>query len=71
MKEDNFAEIALFQDAQKLQLKNVDGGFLICTLQNLNEIVELKPNFFGLGININKAIEKLQKTIKKKLSSKF
>jgi len=28
---------------------------------SINELVELRPNFFGLGVNINKIIEKLAK----------
>jgi hypothetical protein len=27
----------------------------------MNEVLELKPNFFGLGLNLNKVIEKLTK----------
>src|SRR5579859_6164803 len=30
-------------------------------LLSMNEVVELKPNFFGVGMNINKLIEKLAK----------
>ncbi len=27
----------------------------------MDEVLELKPNFFGLGVNLNKLIEKLVK----------
>lgn len=34
-------------------------------IDDVNEIIELKPNFFGLGINMNKIISKLKKKLKK------
>ena len=59
LKGGNFEEVTLFQDAQKLQLKTVGSNLLICTLRNLNEIFELNPKIFGVGVNLNKVIEKL------------
>jgi hypothetical protein len=29
----------------------------------VNEMLELKPNFFGLGVNLNKMIEKIAKRL--------
>jgi tetratricopeptide (TPR) repeat protein len=36
-------------------------GAIIKILVFMNEVLELKPNFLGLGVNINKLIEKLAK----------
>lgn len=36
-------------------------GTIVKILVFMNEILELKPNFFGLGVNLNKLIEKLAK----------
>jgi tetratricopeptide (TPR) repeat protein len=36
-------------------------GTIVKILVFMNEVLELKPNFFGLGVNINKLIEKLAK----------
>lgn len=34
---------------------------IIRILLSMNEVFDLKPNFFGVGVNINKLIEKLEK----------
>lgn len=34
-------------------------GMIVKVLVFMNEVLELKPNFFGLGVNLNKLIEKL------------
>ena len=36
-------------------------GTIVKMLVFMNEVFELKPNFFGLGVNLNKLIEKLAK----------
>ncbi len=36
-------------------------GTIVKVLVLMNEVLELKPNFFGLGVNLNKLIEKLAK----------
>jgi uncharacterized protein YchJ len=36
-------------------------GTIVKILVFMNEVLELKPNFFGLGVNLNKLIEKLAK----------
>ena len=36
-------------------------GMILKILVFMNEVLELKPNFFGLGVNLNKLIEKLAK----------
>ena len=43
-------------DARELQLKNSRGRLWV---SELNESLELKPNIFGIGINLNKLIKKL------------
>ena len=67
---------SLFWDAQRNQLliqmldflhrpqatsKAERQGMIVKILVFMNEILELKPNFFGLGVNLNKLIEKLAK----------
>ena len=51
----------LFSDlgAIPIGLNAVSGGFFVCSLRNLNQILELKPNLMGIGMNINALIEKL------------
>ena len=56
----NFAEVAPFQDAQQLQLGTVDGGFVICTLNYLREIVEF---YEENEIEISEAIQGLLEVI--------
>jgi uncharacterized protein YchJ len=36
-------------------------SMIVKILVYMNEVLELKPNFFGLGVNLNKLIEKLAK----------
>ena len=36
-------------------------GAILKIVVFMNEVLELKPNFFGLGLNLNKVIEKLTK----------
>ena len=45
--------------AVQVGLSAVGGGVLVCTLRRLNAVLELKPNFAGLGLNLNAAIEKV------------
>lgn len=42
-------------------LKAERQGMIVKILVFMNEVLELKPNFFGLGVNLNKLIEKLAK----------
>jgi hypothetical protein len=44
--------------ATEYKLKDGSNAFL-ATLRNLNEVLLLEPNIIGIGINLNKAIEKL------------
>jgi PAS domain-containing protein len=37
-------------------------GAIVKILVFMNDVLELKPNFFGIGVNINKLIEKLAKS---------
>lgn len=43
--------------AQELKLSSTHGGFWVCNLRRLNNILELKPNVAGLGVNLNAIIE--------------
>jgi len=43
--------------AQELELSATGGGFLVCNLRRLNNMLELKPNVAGLGVNLNAIIE--------------
>lgn len=42
-----------------IELFPTNGGMLIATLRNANEMLELKPNMGGIGLNLNAVIEKL------------
>ena len=43
--------------AQELELSSAGGGFWVCNLRRLNNMLELKPNVAGLGVNLNAIIE--------------
>lgn len=43
--------------AQELELSSTGGGFWVCNLRRLNNMLELKPNVAGLGVNLNALIE--------------
>lgn len=43
--------------AQELELSSAGGGFWVCNLRRLNNMLELKPNVAGLGVNLNAVIE--------------
>jgi hypothetical protein len=45
--------------ARKIELSEIGGGMVVCTLRHLNDALELKPNFNGVGVNLNAVIEKL------------
>lgn len=45
--------------AVQVGLPDVGGGVLVCTLRHLNDVLELKPNVAGLGLNLNALIEKV------------
>lgn len=45
--------------ATEFQLSEIKGGFWICTLRKANEVLHLKPNVAGFGINLNAAIEQI------------
>lgn len=51
--------------AHKIELTTIGGGMLVCTLRHLNDSLELKPNFNGLGVNLNAIIERLLPTQKR------
>ena len=43
--------------AHKLELSALGTGFWLCNLRRLNNVLELKPNVAGIGINLNAVIE--------------
>lgn len=52
--------------AMKVGLSPTGCGLIVCTLRYLNAVLELKPNWSGLGFNLNAAIEKaLPPTVRK------
>lgn len=57
LREGRIEELVSSLGAQRFELKNVGGGFLVCNLRRLNNILELKPNIAGLGVNLNAIIE--------------
>ncbi|WP_305633042.1 hypothetical protein [Methyloversatilis sp.] len=44
--------------AEKVELSNMKGGMLVATLRHANDVLELKPNIAGMGLNLNAAIQK-------------
>ena len=44
--------------ARRFELKSVRNGVVITTLRRANEVLELKPNLAGIGLNLNAMIEK-------------
>jgi hypothetical protein len=51
--------------AHKIELSSIDASMFVCTLRNLNDFLELKPNFYGLGANLNAIIERCLPTQKR------
>lgn len=45
--------------ATRLGLSTAGGGFIVCSLRHIGQTLELKPNMYGLGVNLNAVIEKL------------
>jgi hypothetical protein len=45
--------------AQEIALKGLKAGALIATLRGLNEMLELKPNIAGLGLNLNALFQRI------------
>jgi hypothetical protein len=52
-------EFLLSLGAESIELSEIKGGMLIAKLRYLNEILELKPSFAGLGVNLNRVIERI------------
>jgi hypothetical protein len=44
--------------AEQIELSNISGGMLVSTLRHANDVLELKPNIAGMGLNLNAAIQK-------------
>lgn len=58
MRTGNVSEFCRSLGARELALSEIGGGMVVATLRHLNEALELKPNFAGLGLNINAIIER-------------
>jgi hypothetical protein len=59
IKEGRLAEFVSGLGAVKLGLTKAGGGVVVCTLREMNKMLELKPNVAGLGLNLNAIVEKL------------
>jgi hypothetical protein len=44
--------------AKRIKLKRIGSGVVITTLRHANDVLELKPNLAGVGLNLNAMIEK-------------
>lgn len=45
--------------ARNVHLSNIRDGLVIATLRQINEVLELKPNVAGLGVNLNAILQKV------------
>lgn len=59
MAEERLAEFVQSLGAVQVELSEIKDGMLIATLRHANEILELKPNAAGLGLNLNAVIQKV------------
>jgi hypothetical protein len=59
IKEDRMYSLMASLGAIELGLTKAGGGLIVCTLREINRMLELKPNVAGLGINLNAIVEKL------------
>lgn len=59
IREDRVREFVVKLGAIELGLTKAGGGFVVCTLREMNKMLELKPNVAGLGVNLNAIVEKL------------
>jgi hypothetical protein len=56
MKQHQLSEFVHQLGAEEIELSNIKGGMVIATLRWLNNVLELKPNVAGLGVNLNAAV---------------
>ena len=59
IKEGQVRSLVTSLGAIELGLTKAGGGLVVCTLREINKMLELKPNVAGLGINLNAIVEKL------------
>lgn len=57
LRNNQLKQLASSLGAQELELSSAGGGFWVCNLRRLNNMLELKPNVAGLGLNLNAIIE--------------
>ena len=58
LRENRLQEFIRCLGARELQLEAIGGGFIVCTLRQINDVFVLQPNLAGIGVNINAVIEK-------------
>jgi len=58
MRAGSVSEFCRALGAKELSLSDIKGGMLVATMRRLNEVLQLKPNFQGIGLNINAIIER-------------
>jgi hypothetical protein len=45
--------------ATPIELSDIRQGMLITTLRHVNQYLQLQPNFYGLGVNLNAVVERI------------
>lgn len=58
LKAHQLGEFVVSLGAERIQLANINGGMFVATLRHANEMLELKPNIAGMGLNLNAVIQK-------------
>ena len=53
--------------ATPVALTPASGGFIVCSLRNINQVLDLKPNLIGIGLNLNALIDKLLPPVERKI----
>lgn len=57
MREHRLTEFMQSLGAERVTLTEIKGGMFVATLRSLNDVLELKPNLAGLGLNLNAVIQ--------------
>jgi hypothetical protein len=59
MRQRRVAEFCISLGAEQTHLSDLSEGLLVNTLRRLNEVLELKPNLAGVGLNLNAIIDRI------------
>jgi hypothetical protein len=59
IKADRLREFVTGLGAVEFGLTRAGGGIVVCTLRDVNKMLELKPNVSGVGLNVNAIVERL------------